>query len=91
MDYSVITSRRAQNELNKIKSEHADLLTTMGEQKDRVQMFNQQKSMEQQQKAQADQQMMQEQQKTQQETALKTQELQLKKEEVDIMRVAAQP
>jgi len=41
---SVITSKAAQNDLNKIKSVHADLLTRMANQAQKVAQFNQQKS-----------------------------------------------
>jgi len=46
MQYSVITSRRAQNALDKIRADHVDLLTGMRDQSLRVQQYDQQKSLE---------------------------------------------
>ncbi len=75
MNYSTIISRKAQDHFNGIKAEHFDLVTNMQAQKDRVDMFNEQKAQEAMMQRQQDQQMGLEQQKLGQQKEIETQKM----------------
>lgn len=80
----VITSRKAQDHYNKVKIEHADILTGMENQRLQVEKYNQQQAVEKQNQAIM--------QKEQQEKEMQTQkdmlEHQRKMEEIEIKRQA---
>lgn len=93
MSPAVITSKAAANDLAKIKVAHADIVTGMTDQKQRVDTFNQvrdqQKAAEMQNKATMDNEIKKESMVQNTAMAKNTMDAQLKQSELDIKRAAS--